>query len=150
MNDYNKSFNCLNQRVKKTQKFDPDNIFIEKAGKKINVQAWIDENTEECNIYKMIDKYHGVENIENKLGGIIGDLTEYKDLKDILEKERHAQNTWNNLPLEIRNNFGNDKYKFIKDGMNWAKNKQTEFENARKQQIENFEKNEMQGVKENG
>lgn len=130
-----KTFDCLNHRQRKTFNFNPDEIFIEKAGKKINVQNWIDQNTDETNIYKMIEKYHGVENIEPKLGGIIGDLTEYNGLIDILDKEKKAQNAWNDLPIEIRNQFGNDKYNFIKNGMAWAKNKQKEFE-AQKQAYE--------------
>lgn len=124
----NKTFDCLNHRQRKTFSFNPDEMFIEKAGKKINIQNWIDQNTDETNIYRMIEKYHGVENIEPKLGGIIGDLTEYNGLKDILDKEKKAQNAWNDLPIEIRNQFGNNKYNFIKNGMTWAKNKQKEFE----------------------
>lgn len=115
-------------RERKQKAFNPDEITIEKAGKTINVNQWIQEGREDTEIYPMIEKYHGKENIPQKLGAIIGDLTEYQDLRSVIEKEKHAQNMWNNLPLEVRQHFGNDKYRFIEDGMKWATDYQKSLE----------------------
>lgn len=114
-------------RTRKQKHFDPDEIFITKAGKKINVNQWIQESKDDTEIYSMIEKYHGdINAIPKEFGGIIGDLTEYKDLRTVMDKEIKAKEMWESLPLKLRAEFGNNKYEFLEKGMAWAQKQENE------------------------
>lgn len=141
----NKLYSYLKRyRTRRQKHFDPNEIFITKAGKKINVNQWIQESKDDTEIYAMIEKYHGdINAIPKEFGGIIGDLTEYQDLRTVMDKEIKAKEMWESLPLKLRAEFGNNKYEFLEKGMAWAQKQENErLEKIAKAQ-ENIQKNTL-------
>lgn len=139
-------FKILERKKGKTQHFDKDNIFIVQAGKKINVYEMIQANREDTEIYAIMDKYGTKNPLENEyVKGKLGVDTQkiYGEFQNInLMDAQNAlivtENIWKQLPLEIRNEFGNSKTEFLARGEKWAKEK----ENIRKAELEKQQKYE--------
>lgn len=139
-------FKILERKKGKAQYFDKDNIFIEQAGQKINMYDMIQANREDTEIYAIMDKYGTQQPLENEyVKGKLGVDTEkvYGEFQNInLMDAQNAliatENIWKQLPLEIRNEFGNSKTEFLARGMKWAEEK----ENIRKAELEKQKKYE--------
>lgn len=101
------------------QKFDKDICFI-KYGKPIKIYDFIQENSEDCNIYKNLEKYGSIENalsIMNKIRPqIIADFEETMDLRSIEDKRIAINNIWEQLPVEEKAKFDNNFSTFIDNG----------------------------------
>lgn len=122
-------FKILERKKGKTQHFDKDNIFIVQAGKKINVYDMIQANREDTEIYAIMNKYGTKQPLENEyVKGKLGIDTEkvYGEFQNInLMDAQNAliatENIWKQMPLDIRNQFGNSKTEFLARGEKWAK-----------------------------
>lgn len=92
-------------------------------GKKINLFQQIQEANIDTEIYPTLEKYGCIDKINTNVNAVFGDMTEYKNLRDFQQKEQKLNEMWNNLDINIRKEFGNDKYEFANKGENWIKNK---------------------------
>lgn len=114
--------NHYDPRVRFQQHFDRKKIFIEQGGKKYNVYDRIQENAEDTDIYKTLEKYGTIEPIKKvDLPAVQSEFTEYMSLMDLHEKKIKADNMWKSLPAGIREEFKNDKYNFLEKGEEWLK-----------------------------
>lgn len=131
-------------KTRKNQDFDKDNIFIEKNGKKINVYAMIQENREDTEIYKVLEKYGCIDKIKIDEKDVYTDLTAIKDLRGIITQQKKADDLWKSLPLEFRKEFSNSKENFLENGEKYLKNIITQKEKKQKEieeRIKNAENN---------
>lgn len=125
-NPYKKNFAFLEDRTSMAgaQEFDPENIFIEKNGEKINVYQMIQENREDTEIEPTLKKYGCLTPMELKTEQVYADLRNIKtNMRDILSQQQEAENLWNKLPRDVRENFGNSKRNFLENGETWLKTK---------------------------
>ena len=122
-----KNFKINTNRKRMQQDFDAETIEVIKAGKKINVYQSIQENREDTEIYPTLEKYGCIEDtikaMEKNKQEIYQDLRGIKDLRGVLQQQQEAQNLWDNLPLEVRREFGHNSNEFMEKGENWLKNK---------------------------
>lgn len=103
------------------QNFDKDNIYIKKAGKKLNVYKMIQAANEDLNIYDVIEKYGSLKKMEMDVTGIYGDYQRIMGLRDIIEANKQADVMWMSLPLDVRNKFKNNKQNFMQNGESYLK-----------------------------
>lgn len=116
---------------------------VHRQGKDIVVDEWIKSNAEGTNIYQVIDKY-GIGYVKENMGlsglkGIQLELEGINNLQDIMMREKRAKESWEKMPIEIRDKFGNSRYEFAKNGEKWLKNeikKIEEIEKAKWQSID--------------
>lgn len=118
MTNLNKAM-CKEGRI-----FDPE-ITVFRQGKKIKVQDWIEAGRDGTNVYEIIEKY-GLDYAKNHMGlpnlkAIQEDLSHIHGLQDLLEINKRAQRNWEQLPLEIRKKFNNNRNDFVKNGNEWLK-----------------------------
>ena len=116
-----KEFDVFKYKNTEGQKF--KKAIIIKQGKEIDVDAMIQAGREDTEIYPTLEKYGCLDKLEIDNKGVYGDFREIKSLENIIEQNEKATNLWNNLPLEVREKFGNDKTKFLNEGEKWLKNK---------------------------
>lgn len=138
----NTPFKAWNFTKKAKQKYDTDNIHIVKAGQKIFLNDFIQEAREDTEIYAMLEKYNGSYKTRTDFEALTGDFTKVKDLRSALEQEKAANELWENLPLNVRNEFNNSKHQFLDNGEKWLANKIAE-EKAKQQ------KQQEETIKEN-
>lgn len=122
----------------KPQKF--GNPKIIRAGQKLDVREWIDTAREDTELYKVLEKYGCIDRMIVNKETVFADLTKVMGLRDSLEQMKQADKLWNDLPLEFRKEFLNDKNEFIKNGMTVLKNK-IENEKAQKAKQEPMKEN---------
>lgn len=103
--------------------YDAENIKILRFGKEVNLQQMIQDANVDCEVYEVIEKYGCLKPIETNMELIYGDLGEIQDLRDLKQKEIRAKQLWDNLPIDIRNEFGNNRFLFLQEGEQWLKNK---------------------------
>lgn len=123
------------------QKFDKDICFI-KYGKPIKIYDFIQENANETNIYKNLEKYGSLENalqIMNRIRPqIMGDFEKLEDLRSISEKKIQFENIWNQLPVEEKAKFNNNISDFMDNGYKYYTEQiQKEIEKQQQQQQQN-------------
>ena len=116
-----KEFDVFKYKNTDGQKF--QKAIIIKQGKEIDVDAMIQAGREDTEIYPTLEKYGCLDKLEIDNKGVYGDFREIKSLENIIEQNEKATNLWNNLPLEVREQFGNDKNRFLNEGEEWLKNK---------------------------
>ena len=116
-----KEFDVFKYKNTEGQKF--QKAIIIKQGKEIDVDAMIQAGREDTEIYPTLEKYGCLDKLEIDNKGVYGDFREIKSLENIIEQNEKATNLWNNLPLEVREQFGNDKTRFLNEGEEWLKNK---------------------------
>lgn len=131
-------------RTKTSQTFDVENTFIVQAGKKINVYDMIQENSEDTDIYKTLEKYSSLEKIEMDHEGAFAEIEEIQDLRDFQQKQERANNLWLNLPLEIREKFHNNPYEFQEKGKAWLE--EIHAEKAKIEKEKEIEENKLKPV----
>ena len=111
-------------RMRHQQKYDRKKIFITQAGNTFNVYDRIQENSEDTDIYKTLEKYGTIESMKKyDHAAVQTEFTEYMSLMDLKEKQLKANNMWHALPAGVREIFKNDKYNFLQNGQEWL-NKQ--------------------------
>lgn len=101
---------------------------IRRNGKEINLQDFINENAQDCTIYQVYEKYRGDMKMTqaelNTMHHKVSDeLSAIKDLPSAFEVMKKAEQTWRDLPLDIRKEFGHDVKKFQQTGLDWANGK---------------------------
>lgn len=106
-------------RERKQQDFDRKNIHWIKNGEKVNVYDFIQEGREDTEIYPTLEKYGSIKRMELDTPAVYQQFEKINDLRDHLEQQKQAENMWNALPLEIRQQFNNDRYEFMNNGMQW-------------------------------
>ena len=114
-------FEHFEWREKKQQNFDKEKITLTKAGETFNVYDKIQENTEDTEIYKTLEKYGCIENIPMVPGRVYAQFEELNGLRDLKEQQILAENMFYNLPLETRQKFNNNMNQFVKDGEKYVK-----------------------------
>ena len=116
-------FKKFKWRERKSQTFDKSKITLTKAGKTFNVYDKIQEAREDTEIYPTLEKYGCIDRMILNTQGVYGDFTTFKGLREIKEQQQMADRMFNNLPLETRKVFNNDKNVFMRDGEKWLKEK---------------------------
>lgn len=130
LEDFNKKVPaCFKRKKSKGQKFGKPIVCV--CGKIRKVYDWIQEGREDTEVRTVLEKY-GVEGFkkmteENKQE-IYADISNVGDLRTNLEKIQHAEEAWKRLPLEVREEFNQDKNLFIETGMKWAEKKIAEYQ----------------------
>lgn len=135
-------------RKRKQQNFDAKKIFIEKAGKKINMYDFIQESREDTEIYPTLEKYGCIDKMMLNREDVYTDYTELQKLgglRGVKDFEIKAKNMFYNLPTEIRKEFDNDINKFTKGADDFIKKLKEEDE---KKALQAKVKNETTTVNE--
>ena len=114
-------FKIRGQRERIQQSFDLEKISFLRNGKPVNLYNYIQEQTEDTDIYKTLEKYGCLDTLEKSTEMIFGEFNECMDLRDIYEQDQAFKNLWNSLPIQIRETFHNDRLEFMKNGENWLK-----------------------------
>lgn len=131
-------------RNRKQQEFDREKITITKAGVTVNVYDQIQANNIDTDIYDVAKKYHmmpdeAVELMKERGGeqGVFMDIREIQDkiqnIGDVINVAKEAQNTFENLPLEIRQKYGHDLNIWYKDQQKAKENELRKKENETKE-----------------
>lgn len=110
------------KRYRKQSSYDPEKIFIHKAGKDINVYDMIQEASEDTDIYKTLEKYGTIDSMYKYDKAVYGEFEELMSLTDVLEINRKANQLWEQLPAGVREQFHNNPEELIKNGETWLKN----------------------------
>ena len=109
------------ERIRIRQKFDPEKIFVIKAGQKINVYDAIQEASIDTDIYKTLEKYGSLDPLNKpNLQELQEEFTEFETLMSLQDKLKKADEMWNKLDAGVREQFQNDKMKFINNGKKWV------------------------------
>lgn len=116
-------FLTFGDRVPKPIKMDRKNIFITKAGKRINVYDQTQEANVDTEIYTTLTKYGTLERMQLDKQKVAADLSKIRDLRSLYEMKNELDNQWYNLPVEIKQEFKNDKYRFMEEGQEWLNKK---------------------------
>jgi hypothetical protein len=116
-------FEKFKWRERKSQTFDKSKISLTKAGKTYNVYDKIQEGREDTEIYPTLEKYGCIDRMMLDTKGVYADFTNFKGLREMKEQQAEADRMFNNLPLETRKIFNNDKNVFMRDGEKWLKEK---------------------------
>lgn len=123
-------------------------------GKDISIKEVTNNAAVDTNIYEVIEKYRGdlqmsAQELNQFHQEVADELTNIKSLPDALMQIKAGEEAWKNLPLNIRQNFGNSIQKFLKNGSDYLNQKineyktQLEKENQINQKIEPAEKQNL-------
>ena len=115
-------FKIRGQRERIQQSFDLKKISFLRNGKPVNLYNYIQEQTIDTDIYKVLEKYGCLDTLEKDTEMIFGEFNECLNLRDIYEQDQAFKNLWNSLPIQVREVFHNDRLEFMKNGENWLKN----------------------------
>lgn len=82
---------------------------------KENLYDYIQSNAESCDIYNILARFeNGDETALNKVSGTYGDVTKMpKTYAEMLQTIYNAENTFNALPVELKQLFNNSSSEFI-------------------------------------
>lgn len=106
-------------RERKQQQFDKDKITLKKAGKEFNVYQWIQEAREDTEVIPTLEKYGCIDRMILNKEEMYQDFTNFKDLRTLNDQIKKADEMFNNLPIEIKQKFGNNKSMFMAEGEKW-------------------------------
>lgn len=129
------------------QNFNKDEIKITMKNQELNIYKMIQDAREDTEIYPTLEKYGSIERMVMKTPDVYQDLREIKDLRSSMDQVKEATKLWENLPLNVRKEFGHSQKEFMEKGENWLKNKidqQYKIEEEMKKPIVNTEKTEVQ------
>lgn len=105
--------------------FDRKKIMLKKAGETYNVYDRIQAANVDVDIYETLEKYgmlptreNAAELLASRGEQIYGEMVNFEHPQEAIDR---ANETWETLPLEIREQFGHDKRRFIKEGPEWIK-----------------------------
>lgn len=122
-------------RERKPQEFNKDEIFVEKAGKKINMYEYIQNAAVDCDVYEVLEKYGCIEKMGIDPVATYQDFTNIQNIRSPYDATLKATALWNGLPLEIRAKFDHDANKFMKEGEKWLKDEITKLETTQKTEM---------------
>lgn len=130
------------ERTRAQQYFNTDEIHVIKAGKKINMQEYINANNEDAELIPTLKKYGCIDSIEKQNPADLkwGEENKNLRLEDAYEALQKAKELWNSLNEKTREFYKNDFETFAKN-----------FENDRNKAIQlqiEFEKEQTQKIKE--
>lgn len=125
-------FKALQSKQSEGRKFDKNATFT-LGGKEQSIYDFTQANRIDTEIYSVLEKYGTIEKMTRPLQDIYGDASKLKDLRQTFDEIKEGEKIWNNIPLDIREKFGNDMGEFIKHGQEWAEN---EMKKAQPQQVE--------------
>ena len=143
-------FKKFEWRERKAQAFDKSKIMLTKAGKTFNVYDKIQEAREDTEIYPTLEKYGCIDRMMLDTQGVYADFTSFKGLREMKEQQKMADQMFNNLPLETRKIFNNDKNVFMRDGEKWLKEKIKAEEAAKKAETPKAETPKTESEVKNG
>lgn len=143
-------FKKFEWRERKAQAFDKSKIVLTKAGKTFNVYDKIQEAKEDTEIYPTLEKYGCIDRMMLDTQRVYTDFTAFKGLREIKDQQKMADQMFNNLPLETRKIFNNDKNVFMRDGEKWLKEKIKAEEAAKKAETPKAETPKAESEVENG
>lgn len=131
-------FHKLPKRIEPITKYNQDEYFVKK-GKKIFIKEFTKLANEDCEIYPTLEKYglQTPEQLPEKMfdnQAFVGDLEEFKDLRTSLDKQIKAKQMWDNLPLSIRDKFGNDIHRFVDESPKFLKELQAKIQEQQAKQ----------------
>ena len=132
-------FKIRGQRERVQQSFDLEKITFLRAGKPVNLYNYIQEQTEDTDIYKTLEKYGCLDTLELSNEMIFGDFEKCLDLRDIYEQDLAFKNLWNSLPIKVREQFHNNRLEFMKNGEEWLKSEIAKEKANEQQPITNVE-----------
>ena len=130
------------ERCRKAQTFDKDNIFVTIRGEKINVYQMIQEAREDTEIAEVLKRYGCIEKLGMDTKKTYDSLVEINDLRDIYEAKNKADQLWETLPIEVRQEFNNNAHEFMKNGEKWLKEKMAKETQQTEQPAEQTNSNE--------
>lgn len=110
------TFKRYTWREKKQQAFDPNNIFIEQAGKKKNVFQMIQEAREDTELMPTLLKYGSIDRMILDEKEMFGEFQIMHELRDIYDQQKQAEKMFYNLPIEVRQEFNNNIQDFVNNG----------------------------------
>lgn len=105
------------------QTFDLD-YTLTKAGRTYNLYDSIQEAREDTEIEPTLKKYGCIDRMIINVPDVYADLRGMNDLKSTIERQKKGQEIWDNMPLEVKEEFNNNIYNFMDNGMEWAQKKQ--------------------------
>lgn len=117
-------YNAWN-KINRSKRNFSDDFKIKRNGKMISLKDFINENNRDCTIYQVLETYRGDKKMTaealNKIHHMVSDeLMEINSLANAFKAMKEAENSWRNLPLEIRKQFDNDISNFKMNGLKWA------------------------------
>lgn len=130
------------ERTRAQQYFNTEEIHIIKAGKKINMQEFINANNEDAELIPTLEKYGCIDRIEKQNPAELkwGEENKNLRLEDAYEAMQKAKELWNSLNEKTREFYKNDFETFAKN-----------FENDRNKAIQlqfEFDKEQAKKIKE--
>lgn len=128
------------------QSYDIKKITATKCGKTYNVYDAIQAANVDTDIKEVMKKYHCNNDTAAEimlqrggLNGVYADIFELQekaqDLPSLMQLKDHIQKEFDNLPLELRQKFGNSPEEFLENGI-------AELKKTQKSQENNLEKGE--------
>ena len=103
---------------KKTQEFDKEKIFVEKAGVKINCYDAIQEASQDTEIYETLEKYGSLKPIGETKDVVFASLEEQAtDLRTVYKKLEAGKKAWERLDAKTRAEYGNDPELFANEAL---------------------------------
>lgn len=134
-------YRAANERTRAQQYFNTEEIHIIKAGKKINMQEYINANNEDAELIPTLKKYGCIDRIEKQNPADLnwGEENQNLRLEDAYDAMQKAKELWNSLNEKTREHYKNDFETFAKN-----------FEKDRNQAIQlklDFEKKEAARIK---
>lgn len=129
------------ERTRAQQYFNTEEIHIIKAGKKINMQEYINANNEDAELIPTLKKYGCIDRIEKQNPADLhwGEENQNLRLEDAYNAMQKAKELWNSLNEKTREFYKNDFETFAKN-----------FEKDRNQAIQlklDFEQKEAARIK---
>nr|DAO66050.1 MAG TPA: hypothetical protein [Microviridae sp.] len=120
-----RKFNIHNRAERRAQEYNKEEIKITIAGEEKNVYQMIQEAREDTEIYPTLEKYGCLDKLGVDNDKMFEDMRELgkMNLRDIKEQQKKAMELWYKLPVETRNEFGNNHKEFMEKGEKWLKAK---------------------------
>lgn len=126
------------------------------GGKDVSIKKITNESAIDTNIYEVIEKYRGdlkmsAEQLNQFHNELSEELASIKSMPDALKQIKMAEESWRNLPTDVRKDFGNSIGNFMKNGGKYLNQKITAYnkiqEEALKKQQEQLKVQEEMKVK---
>ena len=110
------------------------------GGKDVSIREVQNNAAVDTNIYEVIEKYRGdlkmsAEQLNQFHIELDETLSEIKSLPDAMQAIQKGEKAWKNMPLDLRNKFGNSINNFLKNGQTYLKDEIKKYN----EQIKNYE-----------
>lgn len=111
------------KRERKAQSYDKNKIFITRLGKKINLFDLIQESKDDSEITTCMKKYGCIEPLGVDYKKTYENYMEIRELRDIYDAKKRADELWDTLPTEVKDEFNGNANEFMNNGEQWLKDK---------------------------